>query len=105
MTDNPFIDHIVLRGDPFTRGQTYGQKCRQKIISNLGFYKDRYQLLDWDVVHRFVTDNYVKALKKYYPSALTEMEGIADGAGISLMDVLIINSRLNFTIADSQLRY
>ena len=93
MTDKQFIDHIVLRGKPFARGQSYGRQCGKKIVENLEFYKNCYQHLEWDVVHQFVTDNYVKALKKYYPSALTEMEGIADGAGIHLMDVLIINSR------------
>jgi len=36
---------------------------------------------------------YKPALKQYYPSGLKEMQGIADGAEVTLDDVILLNSR------------
>lgn len=41
-----------------------------------------------------IIDNvYIPALQDYYPSGYQEMQGIADGAGVSLQDVVLLNSR------------
>ncbi|CAG2103098.1 unnamed protein product, partial [Medioppia subpectinata] len=87
------IPHIIIRGDPYTRGLSYGQQMKKKIVKNLHFYKDRYQLLDWTQVEQFMNKNYVKALKKYFPSGLQEMRGIAAGADVSLEDIIALNAR------------
>ena len=91
MANKQTIDRIVLRGDAFTRGLTYGQKCRQKIVENIEFYKNEYDCLNWDTVYQFMDNNYVKAIRRYYPIALREMEGMAEGAGVPFMDVVLIN--------------
>ncbi|XP_054166946.1 uncharacterized protein LOC128964381 [Oppia nitens] len=87
------IDHIVIRGDPYTRGYSYGQQLKDRILKNLQFYKQRYVMLDWTQVETFVNNNYVKALKRYYPSGLNEMKGMADGAQVSIEDIIVLNAR------------
>ena len=93
MADKELIDHIVLRGDAFNRGHSYGEQCGQRIAKNLEFYKNRYNCLNWETVYQYIDNNYVKAIRKYYPLALKEMEGMAEGAGIPLMDIVFINAR------------
>ena len=86
------FDHIVLRGDPFNRGIAYGVQCRERIVENLKYYKKLYKYLDWSSVENFINNNYQKALKNYYPSAIIEMKGMAVGAGLSLTDIIAINA-------------
>src|ERR1700678_1215063 len=36
---------------------------------------------------------YIPAIKAYYPSGLQEMQGIADGAGVALEAIVLLNAR------------
>ncbi|CAG2104795.1 unnamed protein product, partial [Medioppia subpectinata] len=87
------IRHIIIRGDPYTRGHSYGQQLKEKIVKNINYYKELYHLLDWTQVEEFMNKNYVKALNKYFPSGLQEMRGIAAGAEVSLEDIIALNAR------------
>ncbi|CAG2103097.1 unnamed protein product [Medioppia subpectinata] len=87
------IPHIIIRGDPYTRGLSYGQQLKEKIVKNIIYYKELYHLLDWTQVEEFMNKNYVKALNKYFPSGLQEMRGIATGADVSLEDIIALNAR------------
>ncbi|CAG2176107.1 unnamed protein product [Oppiella nova] len=87
------IEHIIIRGNPYTRGFSYGQQLKEKIVANLHYYKVRYTLLDWTQVEEFINKNYVKALERYYPSGLQEMKGIAAGAEVTVEDIIALNAR------------
>jgi len=86
-------DHIIIRGNPFARGKSYGEQTKAKIISNLNYYKMPGVLPDWDRVKKFISDHYLKAIEKYYPSGLMEMKGIAVGANVSVEDIIVLNAR------------
>ncbi|CAG2164850.1 unnamed protein product [Oppiella nova] len=86
-------DHIIVRGNPFTRGRSYGQQTKEKIISNINFYKNSGVLPDWDKVCKYINNHYMNALEKYYPSGLNEMKGIAMGSGVDIEDIVLLNSR------------
>lgn len=86
-------DHIIVKGNPFTRGRSYGQQAKAKIMTNLSYYKSSGVLPNWSKVQKFVADNYLKALEKFYPSGLMEIKGIAIGANVSVEDIIILNAR------------
>ena len=94
MADNKeSYDHIIVRGNPFTRGRSYGQQAKAKIHLNLSYYKKPGVLPNWNNVQKFVADHYLKALEKYYPSGLMEIKGVAIGANVSIEDIIILNAR------------
>jgi len=95
--------HIIISGPPFERGKSYGQQMKSEIISNLDFYKKWDLFPDWDIAKKFVQQNYLEALKKYYPTGLMEMEGIAVGANVSAEDIIILNSKFELFNLSNQL--
>ena len=46
-----------------------------------------------DVCQRIIEEVYIPGIRKYFPEALEELRGIADGAGLSLQDIVLINAR------------
>ncbi|CAG7833877.1 unnamed protein product [Allacma fusca] len=87
-------DRIVVRGKPYDRGLSHGQQAKSKIHRSLQYYKSTFSVhLTWPECVGFVRDNYLPAIREYYPKGLDEMRGIADGANITLEDVLILNAR------------
>lgn len=44
-------------------------------------------------MYRIIQDVYIPNISAYYPSALEEMRGIADGAQVPLQDIVLLNSR------------
>ena len=52
-------------------------------------------------MERIISEVYIPALKQYYPSGLEEMRGIADGAGVALDDVVLLNARYDLARIDA----
>ena len=46
-----------------------------------------------DVCQRIIEEVYIPGIRKYFPEALEELRGIADGAGLPLEDIILINAR------------
>lgn len=44
-------------------------------------------------MQRIIKNIYIPNIKAHYPSGLEEMQGIADGAGVSLEDIVLLNAR------------
>jgi isopenicillin-N N-acyltransferase-like protein len=86
---------IEVRGKPFERGLQHGQQTADLIRFNLeGYWRlfrheaglDRSSVLNQ-------ARRYLEPINRYAPHLLEEMRGIAEGAGISLDEVLALNSR------------
>ena len=90
-------EHIIVSGKPYDRGVSYGQQAKEKILRSLTYYKSSKTFLPWTECINFVRDNYLEAIEKYYPSGFAEMQGIADGAGVSLEDIVILNARYDLS--------
>ncbi|KAL5093703.1 hypothetical protein Trisim1_010433 [Trichoderma cf. simile WF8] len=85
--------HIVLRGLPYERGHTHGEQARQKILDSLAHYHAPGKLLPWETSLRIIKEVYLPGIEKYFPEALPELQGIADGAGVDLDEILFLNAR------------
>lgn len=46
-----------------------------------------------NITQTFIQHVYIPGIKEYYPTALEEMLGIAEGAGVSLEDIVMLNAR------------
>ncbi|NGO13153.1 acyl-coenzyme A--6-aminopenicillanic-acid-acyltransferase form [Streptomyces sp. HC44] len=89
------IPMIEISGGPRERGRVHGEAARQEIARSMAYYEEAYGAatgLTWESV--------VDEARKWRPvvaaaseELLEEMAGIAEGAGVSEMDILALNAR------------
>ena len=86
---------ITVAGGPFDRGRQYGAQARNRIHVSIDGYAEMYRYFagwDWRDA-RIDAERFVPAIEAFAPAYMTELAGIADGAGVDIEDVLAINVR------------
>ncbi|MFD4829762.1 C45 family autoproteolytic acyltransferase/hydrolase [Streptomyces uncialis] len=86
---------IEISGGPRRRGVQYGEAVRPQLHAALGYYEEafgRSSGLTWDRVTTLAAC-WLEPVRDYAPHLVEEMQGIADGAGVGLLDVLALNAR------------
>lgn len=89
------ITKLKLQGSAKEIGYKHGHEGKQQVIQSLETYEKLfhgYQHIDWEEAKRRGLEHY-KAIEKYDPNMLDEMQGIADGAGVEFEDILALNAR------------
>ncbi|CAN7735684.1 C45 family peptidase [Caballeronia sp. dw_19] len=87
----PFVE---TSGSPYQRGLQHGQAVPQRVAASIALYRE--QLLRRDVGEpqiRVLAQTMASCIERFDADYLAEMRGIADGAGVSLEDVIVINCR------------
>jgi isopenicillin-N N-acyltransferase-like protein len=101
--DAPF-PIISITGAPYERGVAYGEQARERIERSLRFYADQVvptldvtfgQLCDGVMAHR---DRWHEA----DPEIVDEIEGIAAGSGLSVAEILFLNTRGAFVLPPAE---
>ncbi|MFE6888653.1 C45 family autoproteolytic acyltransferase/hydolase [Streptomyces sp. NPDC057694] len=88
----PVID---ISGAPLDRGRQYGEAVRPQLHAALAYYEEAFGQsagLTWDQVTARAA-RWLEPVRDYAPELVDEMRGIADGAGVGLLDVLALNAR------------
>ncbi|MFF9573296.1 C45 family autoproteolytic acyltransferase/hydolase [Streptomyces sp. NPDC014685] len=86
---------IEISGGPLQRGRQYGESVRSHVHAALGYYEEAFGRsagLVWDRVTARAA-HWLEPVRAYAPHLVEEMQGIADGAGVGLLDVLALNAR------------
>ncbi|WP_128376393.1 C45 family autoproteolytic acyltransferase/hydolase [Streptomyces cavernae] len=86
---------IEISGTPAERGRQYGEAVRPQIHAALAYYEEAFGQsagLTWDQVTARAA-RWQEPVRSHAPHLLQEMRGIADGAGVTLLDVLALNAR------------
>lgn len=86
---------IEISGSPLQRGRQYGEAVRPQVHAALGYYEEAFGRsagLAWDRVTARAA-HWLEPVRDYAPHLVDEMQGIADGAGVGLLDVLALNAR------------
>lgn len=91
------IPVFPVRGTPYEMGKQHGTKGRERIPTTV---KE-----SWEFLEKFlgcsrdeISDDlkiYSEKIANCHPSFKEEMEGIADGAGVSYDDIVLLNSTIN----------
>ncbi len=92
---------IVLEGTPHQRGIHYGQAASDQIRNSIALYRDLFQThasLSWNEATETAL-SFEQSIKDYWPDALEEIAGIAEGAGVSYGDILALNCRSEIMFA------
>ena len=93
MTAQPF-PFVEISGPPRERGRLYGEQARQRVMGSVDLYAESLGRLGFGRgdIDRF-SETFIPRIKAWAPDLVEEMEGIADGAGVSLSSVVLINAR------------
>lgn len=85
---------IEVSGPPSERGRQYGRLARERIRLGIRHYTDQIQRfsLDSNGIAGIVRD-YLPIIEGFEPSYIEEMQGIAEGAGVGLEEIVLINAR------------
>ena len=86
---------VTLTGTPYERGMQYGTACKEEIALSMRSYEALFQRrrnMSWQQA-RVLSRQYLPSIRELDESYIDEMQGIADGAGVSFEDILVINSR------------
>ncbi|KAL5586044.1 hypothetical protein FOBRF1_015914 [Fusarium oxysporum] len=85
--------HIVVEGTPYERGLSHGRQVADKVRANIEYYKLPGKLPHWSISSKIIETIYLPAFEKSYPTGLEEIRGIADGAGVTIEEVIMLNAR------------
>jgi isopenicillin-N N-acyltransferase-like protein len=95
------IPHVRVEGTPSERGRQYGEQARERIHRSVDLYREvfaHYTGWDWPAIQR-EAGRFERPVADFRPAYLAEMRGIAEGAGLALLDVLAINVRTEIMFA------
>lgn len=80
---------------PFQRGMQYGEQAVSEIHTCISTYRDRFlatRSLGWKTV-REMSMAHLPCIEAMMPDMLEEAKGIAQGAGVDLEDIMVLNCR------------
>ncbi|MGW0812074.1 C45 family autoproteolytic acyltransferase/hydrolase [Streptomyces viridiviolaceus] len=86
---------VEISGAPRDRGRQYGEAVRPQLRAAMAYYEEafgRSAALTWAQVTARAA-RWQQPVEAYAPDLLQEMRGIAEGAGVHLLDVLALNAR------------
>lgn len=86
---------VELDGSPRQWGVQHGRAAKERIAHNIALYRERFSY--WtraspeELLRR--AEAYRDVIERSNPDYLTAMEGVAEGSGLDLMDIVAVNVR------------
>jgi hypothetical protein len=94
MTAPQQFPFISVSGAPYERGKQYGIAAVARVKKSVAMYGKALVDLGYDAAARSrLIESFAKEIDAYGPHYIEEMRGIADGAGMTLEDIVMINAR------------
>ena len=95
----PFQFIHVKADTPYECGQQYGMQAKAKIHAGVLVYREYFAKTtdkSWDEIKQYAM-SYVPVIEETMPEVLEEARGIADGAGVSFDELMVLNCRYEIT--------
>lgn len=89
----------VEPGTPYGMGFHYGRQAADQIRNGLADYRTLFaqtSTMTWEEIGNYAL-SYTPIVKAVDPDLIDEVRGIADGAGVSFADIMILNTRYEIT--------
>ena len=84
----------------YERGVQYGQQAREEIDTAVNYYRKQFgDVPGWEKILEFCKE-FVKASEDFFPEAVEEMKGIAEGSGHLLEEIMAVNARYEISKFD-----
>lgn len=85
---------VAVGGSPYERGVQYGKAVPERVRRSIGLYGGTLDELGLTAPEKArLINGFAKEIAAFGAHYLDEMRGIADGAGVSLDDIVLINAR------------
>jgi isopenicillin-N N-acyltransferase-like protein len=85
---------VEVSGSPHERGVQHGRAVPERVMGSIALYRDQLAKRGVDgATIDMLARNVMPKISAFDPSYLEEMQGIADGAGVSLEDIVLVNCR------------
>ncbi len=99
MSASSGIPVLELKGEPYDRGRQHGEALRSGIQEMLSWEAEANVPLLGSRKSRMqeYTNKFIPYIEQYAADLLDEMKGIAEGAGVTLGDIVQLNSSLELT--------
>jgi isopenicillin-N N-acyltransferase-like protein len=96
---------IVASGAPYDLGMAHGKAVKAKVRHNVDFYLDLLSMGDGFAKKALleIAGKFGPAIKRLMPDLHLEMEGIAQGSGLSMDKILLLNARTEMFIKAAQI--
>lgn len=94
MDNDAFFPLVEVSGSPYERGVQHGRAVAGRVRRSADIYAKALKALAFapDDLARLIA-GFRREIDHFEPAYIQEMQGIADGAGVSFEDVLMINAR------------
>ena len=94
------LPHLVLTGSPHERGLIHGERFAEEIRMNVETYLTRFAQhgAEEEVVRRQASE-YVPLVEEWNSNYASELRGIADGSGLPIEEVMLLNVRYEILYA------
>ncbi|SMO82849.1 C45 family autoproteolytic acyltransferase/hydolase [Halorubrum cibi] len=88
------FERLVLTGTPRERGIEHGEHFADEVAANVETYRERFshEGVDVDALREQAAE-YVEYIDRESPDYAAEMRGVAEGSGVDLADVAMLNVR------------
>lgn len=88
------LPFVSVSGSPYERGKQYGSAVKERVRLSAKLYGAGFAKLGYDKgkTAKLIAD-FSREIAEYGEHYLAEMQGIADGAGLPIDDIIIINAR------------
>ena len=84
----------------YERGVQYGQQAREEVDTAVNYYRKQFgDVPGWEKILEFCKE-FVKASEDFFPEAVEEMKGIAEGSGHLLEEIMAVNARYEISKFD-----
>ncbi|PLB39136.1 AAT-domain-containing protein [Aspergillus candidus] len=86
---------VHCHGTPYELGHAHGVGAMEMVQRSVSFYKKMFAhtcKLKWPVV-RTIAEDWKREMKRKWPHYYSEIQGIADGSQMPLIDIVILNIR------------
>lgn len=88
------LPNVVLEGTPYERGRTHGEQFVDEIKRNVETYFDHFESYGVDeATAREQADEFIPLIEDENEAYAEEMRGVADGSGVPLEEVTVVNVR------------
>lgn len=97
------IKKLSIQGNAKEIGYAHGKYGKQEVLNSLETYEKLFHSLkdlSWTDAKELAL-KHVDAIQAYNSEMMEEMEGIADGAGVDVEDVLILNTRSEIALTNN----
>ena len=85
----------VVGDTPYACGEQYGRQAREKIQAGVAVYRDYFEKTSgrtWQEIKKYAA-SYLPLLEEAMPPVVQEARGIAEGAQVSMEELMVLNCR------------